>query len=65
MKIENEHYYRNELENAIKVFVSHLDDHPFGMIPDNLSVCMAEAAFAVLLTVRDVNDYMEREKPEF
>lgn len=64
MNIQNDHWYLNELESLINDFLINNDvADDVGYLPVNIEKLMSEAAFNVLRTVKDVNDYMEKEKP--
>jgi len=61
--MQNEHYYRQQLENAIDNFLDEetLTDNPFGWVGENTVKLMADAAFSVLMASKDVQDYLIKE----
>lgn len=59
--MQNENYYKSQLEKKIEEFLTEeADDNDFGWVGDNLSKLMADAAFAVLAASKDVQDYIEK-----
>lgn len=62
---QNDAFYKSVLKLKIEEFFEeHLenDDHEFGYMPDNIATLMTEAAYNVLLGVKDTNDYRDMEK---
>lgn len=61
--MQNEYYYLSALEQNIEDFLQKetLDDNEFGWVPENIARRMAEAAFAVLRSNKELNDYLDKE----
>ena len=63
--MENEFYYKSELQNVIEKFLNKeasIDNNEFGYIPDALSKNMAEAAYLVLKQNAETNIFIEQNK---
>lgn len=61
MNIENEFKYRQQLLDAMQKIINNDVSGDTGVVPDNIALLMADAAWNVLRTVRDCNNYFERE----
>jgi hypothetical protein len=62
--MENEYYYRQNLQNAMNDWLlqeTDDDQHELGWIPDELHKRMADAAFAVLIQNIETQEWMEKE----
>ncbi len=61
--MENEYYYRNELEKNMQSFLDKetKKENEFGWIDNNLAKRMADASFAVLQTSVELNEFLKRE----
>ena len=61
--MDNEYYYKSELESVINDFLEKetMNESDFGWMSNNLAKNMADAAFAVLKQNLDVNDFFKEE----
>lgn len=58
--MQNEFYYLNELELIMDNFIeTNSQDGTFGWISDTTAKRMAQAAFAVIQTNKEVSDFVE------
>jgi hypothetical protein len=61
--MENEYYYLNELELLMEKFITDQTKTgpEFGWLPPLINRRMAEAAYAVLVNTKELNDFLEKE----
>jgi hypothetical protein len=59
--MQNENYYKAELESKMQEFLDDNPDNDFGWLGDNITSLMTDAAFAVLKSSKDVQEYLSRE----
>lgn len=56
--MQNEHYYRQELKNKMDEFIEDNQENEFGYVGENAAKLMADAAWSVLMSSKDVQDYL-------